>query len=825
MYYILSQSKYDITKIDQIISSEKYEIASISSGSNSISKQFNTAAIAYAYYYAVDAVGNPSSLYKINTSGTDDSAPTITNVYVLHPTTKGGNVYFTSDKKGTFYYGIYTSSDIAPTKTNLKSNISMDSGSNNFYITLSDSKSYILYYYAVSEKEVETEISYVTIPEYSTTAVSIVKIKSVSQSPGTNTYVNGDAGVTLTISASSDVSDTLVFEYDFGDGKWTTSNSKKFTESTTIAAGGIRARVIDDTNSSNWAVYPSEYIISNIDNGKPTINSVDRTPTDTTKATDSVKITVNAIDTASGTGGKASGIYGYSFDGGVTYQTSNVKEYKSNTTIAINKICVKDSVGNVSYYSNSITINNVDSTAPSINNITTSRSTVDVGTIKFISSEAGIFHYEIVMNYAIQDSSKEYLVSNESVLVEGSNTFTISGLKAYGEGQIALAFYLEDSAGNTSLLYTAFIPAYGEEDKKAPEIVSVTLNTTSPTNQPVSVVVEAKDDVDLADKAYSFDGGKTWQQSNEYAYKENTVITAGTIVVRDAAENETKYNKELKITNIDTTLPTMSVSVTASAGNVIIRVTASDDVSLQSAAYSFDGGITWQAASTKTYSKSTTIASEMIQVRDTAGNIRKYATVITQGQMDALLGDEWSNPYTDVKTTDWYYSYVQTVVEAGLFQGVSSTSFSPNLNMTRAMFVTVLGRLEGINAGDYTTNKYSDVSTGQWYTGYVAWATQNGIVNGYDNGKFGINDNITREQMCTMIVRYLDYLELTSDLNVMNITFADKAQISDWAERSVSICQQLGLVVGSDNKFRPKDGSTRAEVATVFTRIINAFEY
>lgn len=101
----------------------------------------------------------------------------------------------------------------------------------------------------------------------------------------------------------------------------------------------------------------------------------------------------------------------------------------------------------------------------------------------------------------------------------------------------------------------------------------------------------------------------------------------------------------------------------------------------------------------------------------------------------------WENPFTDVSETDTYYKAVEFVYENGLFNGVSATEFAPATTMTRAMFVTVLGRLANVDTVAYTAElSFEDVVPGEWYTPYVAWAAENGIVNGYNAAEFGVNE-------------------------------------------------------------------------------------
>ncbi len=156
-----------------------------------------------------------------------------------------------------------------------------------------------------------------------------------------------------------------------------------------------------------------------------------------------------------------------------------------------------------------------------------------------------------------------------------------------------------------------------------------------------------------------------------------------------------------------------------------------------------------------------------------------------------------------------------------IFQGTAPNIFQPDGNMTRGMFVTILGRMSGVEADMTGESSFGDVPAGMWYTPYVVWAAENGIVTGYDADRFGPEDLITREQMCAMIDRYLEKQGYVIAVTANEITFADDGLISPWAEESVEFCRASGLVVGKENNlFAPQDYTTRAEAATLMQRLI-----
>ncbi len=178
----------------------------------------------------------------------------------------------------------------------------------------------------------------------------------------------------------------------------------------------------------------------------------------------------------------------------------------------------------------------------------------------------------------------------------------------------------------------------------------------------------------------------------------------------------------------------------------------------------------------------------------------------------------------DVSSSDWYYETVKFALENNLFKGTAELEFSPVATMSRAMFVTVLGRMAGVEVDHTVQTKFTDVNTNQYYTGYVAWASQNNIVSGVTDTKFCPNDSITREQICALIVRYANYSGVTLTAKVEPAEFADAANISAYAKESVTICQKAELISGrGQNKFAPKDSATRAEVAQILKNLALGF--
>lgn len=243
-------------------------------------------------------------------------------------------------------------------------------------------------------------------------------------------------------------------------------------------------------------------------------------------------------------------------------------------------------------------------------------------------------------------------------------------------------------------------------------------------------------------------------------------------------------------------------------------------------------------------------------------------------------------PFTDVSTSAWYYDAVCYAYGNNLFNGTSATTFSPESSMTRGMFITVLGRMAGVeeftsdvaivtgsdvrmrsepntncsivattkkydavkvlgttSSGGYTwynvsyggktgyirgdyisaySGGLSDLKNGQYYTGYVQWAYQTGILNGFASGSISANSNITREEMALLLYNYANKYGITLPKTNSAQSFTDSSSISSAASAAVTALQQAGVINGMGNGiFAPKNTATRAQVAKIFMEFMN----
>ena len=186
---------------------------------------------------------------------------------------------------------------------------------------------------------------------------------------------------------------------------------------------------------------------------------------------------------------------------------------------------------------------------------------------------------------------------------------------------------------------------------------------------------------------------------------------------------------------------------------------------------------------------------------------------------------EGAEIFKDVKQADWFFKAVMFMQERGLISGTGDAMFSPNTNMTRGMFVTVVGRIceadgEKINKASC---EFSDVKQDMYYAKYVQWAKDNGIASGSDDGRFYPDKNINRQEMLVMLRNLAKHMH--KDLSVKGgkvvTDFNDFGQIENWAVDASNWAYSHGLVSGRDgNLLAPKATATRAEVSQIFMKYL-----
>ncbi|MEG1932377.1 MAG: GH25 family lysozyme, partial [Pygmaiobacter sp.] len=302
----------------------------------------------------------------------------------------------------------------------------------------------------------------------------------------------------------------------------------------------------------------------------------------------------------------------YSFNGGWTWQTGNTFTVSESKTWVPGTICVRDAAGNINYNRADVTAGSVADKVPPVLNITVKGSTVTVSATDDVALHASAYSF------------------NGGWTWQTGNTYTISGTsQTWVPGTICV----RDAAGNIN--YNRADVNVG--DTTAPVINSITVTPQGDAPKK-TVTISATDDTALAEQAYSFNGGWTWQASNTYTVKGSSQTwVPGTICVRDVVGN-INYNRiqvEALISK-DVTAPQVK-EIRISEGlrymqSKVVTVSAVDDGDLNASAYSFNGGWTWQTENTIALTEPKSWPAGTICVRDSEGNIGYNTTTVTVGR-------------------------------------------------------------------------------------------------------------------------------------------------------------------------------------------------
>lgn len=179
------------------------------------------------------------------------------------------------------------------------------------------------------------------------------------------------------------------------------------------------------------------------------------------------------------------------------------------------------------------------------------------------------------------------------------------------------------------------------------------------------------------------------------------------------------------------------------------------------------------------------------------------------------------NDFTDLDRNQWYHEGIDFVLNHSLMNGVGKNKFEPYEPMSRAMLVTVLWRLAG-QPKPSGSNPFSDVKNSQWFTDAIVWASENSIVNGVGKGKFEPDENVTRQQMAAIFYRYANYVGMdTSDREDLS-SFPDASKVDSWATEALQWAVASSLITGSKEGGKvyllPNGNAERAQAATILMR-------
>ncbi len=191
------------------------------------------------------------------------------------------------------------------------------------------------------------------------------------------------------------------------------------------------------------------------------------------------------------------------------------------------------------------------------------------------------------------------------------------------------------------------------------------------------------------------------------------------------------------------------------------------------------------------------------------------------GLILAIINGGSGMSFSDVTSSDWFFEDVAAAYQLGLMNGVSTYEFAPKAPLSRAMVAAMLYRMAGSPAAYYGGRQFTDGADGKWYSSVIRWASQMGIVTGFQDGSFRPNENVTRVQLAAMLFRFAQYqsrdIQGRGDLN----SYQDSSSVQAWAKEAIQWAVAKGLISGkSGARLDPSGSATRAEAAAVLVRFL-----
>lgn len=288
------------------------------------------------------------------------------------------------------------------------------------------------------------------------------------------------------------------------------------------------------------------------------------------------------------------------------------------------------------------------------------------------------------------------------------------------------------------------------------------------------------------------------------ALKKVSLSTTDTLTIAKAAANDNGRAFACMIYNIDLKSPTMYITNEAKLTVAAHEHTKVIDTPAVAATCTKDGCTEGSHCSEcgEVLSKSEVIPA--------TGHKLVY-------KVCSVCGYEVPFPFVDVSKTDWFYNDVKYVWQHDIMNGVSDTKFAPETSMTRAMFVTVLYRLEGSpDVTGMATPPFTDIGAKNfdWAYNAIVWAYNTGVTKGTSATTFAPGVAISRQEIVTMLYRYAGSPAVSG-----SPIFGDSSVISSWARDAVQWAKSLGIVNGYPNgNFGPVNATTRGQMAAMIHR-------
>ena len=184
-------------------------------------------------------------------------------------------------------------------------------------------------------------------------------------------------------------------------------------------------------------------------------------------------------------------------------------------------------------------------------------------------------------------------------------------------------------------------------------------------------------------------------------------------------------------------------------------------------------------------------------------------------------------PFRDMGMTSWFYQDVLYLYQRNVIRGVSANAFGPNQTTTRGEVATMLYRLAGEPAVSGAST-FKDVAPLTYYTDAVTWAASKGYVTGYNTSTFGPGDKISREQLVTILYRYVVANSAGVDISNTNAfrSFGDASAVSGYAINAMTWACNAGIIKGDSTRMlKPGSSATRAEISAILHRFCEQYPF
>ena len=248
------------------------------------------------------------------------------------------------------------------------------------------------------------------------------------------------------------------------------------------------------------------------------------------------------------------------------------------------------------------------------------------------------------------------------------------------------------------------------------------------------------------------------------------------------------------------------------------KVSISDaDVTVAAATYT---GKALEPAVTVTLGGRTLVAGTdyTLSYKDNVGPGTATVTVTGKGNFTGSKSVSFAiaaRTFPDVPADAWFANVVSRAAGLGLISGYADGRFGPNDRITRGQVAVVLWNMAGRRAAGSGARDFPDVKATDYFYGAVRWASSTGVVSGYADGRFGPNDNVTREQLAAMLANYAKRVsgrEVSGSASDF-ASMADGQSVSSWAVPAVGWCFRNRILSGSNGKVNPQGNATRAEAS------------